>query len=169
MGFSNKAKITQVPTRELPLDLDLGGGKQPVLIVRHAGESNPQFWSAALKQANAITRRSARITSASINESRQADAKLYARFCVVGWRDVFDSDPRGGGAFISFDTMKCEELLLYLVEPFDESKYATDEAKRDALAIHQINLKAFESLKTFVSNDENFCEAKVDGVELGKP
>lgn len=156
MGFSNKTKITQFATREYPLDIDLGGGKTPTLIVRHAGESNASFWSAALKQSNVTTRRGNKVTPATITEGRQADAKLFAKHIVVNWKNVYEDDDKGGGKFVEFDTLKCEQLLMMLVaeEPAES---------------HELRVRAFSDLKSFVGNFDNFYETQLDGAELGKP
>lgn len=155
MGFDRlKAqKVTEAATRDFKLEgvidfTDANGAiVSPTLVVRHAGPSNAAFWSTVLRQANEKRGAAgiARVTPASIVEARANDAKLYAQFVVVDWRNVFED---GATSPTPFSVDKCEELLLAVAASMPD---------------------VFDVLRAFVSDADNFrTVAAVDGAALGK-
>lgn len=70
---------------------------EPTLTVRPAGDTNPDFFNAALR-ANKKAQRAARgrrgqtPTPESIERARQADITIFADTIVTGWSGVMDSD-----------------------------------------------------------------------------
>lgn len=144
-------KVSTDVTREFKLDgVDLGGEGVVTLTVRHAGESNPPFWSAALKQSNEQRNRTgnSKVTAASIAAIREADCRLFSKFVIVNWANVYEDDGKGGVKLAEFDTLKCEEFLTAIAENAPD---------------------VFNALKSYITDADNFrTTASVDGAELGK-
>lgn len=154
MGFT-KLKSLQVDantTAKFTLDAvgDIGGGHPPVLVVRHAGESNAAYWNAVLKHANDTRNRAGgRITKSSLEEDRTFEAKLFAKHVVTGWQFVHEDDGKGGTRPVDFDSLKCEEFLLELVASAPD---------------------IYKLLRAFVADPDSFRTSQsIDGVALGKP
>jgi len=148
MGFLDLIAAT-MPTGTARFVLDtfpLGSDQAPVLIMRHAGDSNAAYASAVVKAANELRSRAAgsRITESKIAESRSLDARLFAQHVLVGWENVCETP----GTPTPFSPAKAEELLLAIA------------AKRpDVLTL----------ITSFARDADNFRDASVPtGDALGK-
>ncbi len=64
--------------------------KEPVLVVKFAGEGNPRYFNEMLRKADHAMRRKAKISEQMIRENRTKDRELFPKFVIVGWRNVFD-------------------------------------------------------------------------------
>jgi len=80
----------------------------PTLTVKPASDANKLYFNAALK-GSAKNRRALKgqITSALLDETRGEDIERYARFVVVGWKDVYDAD----GDAVPFDQQNVRDFL----------------------------------------------------------
>tara|TARA_R110002167_G_C12707228_1_gene655168 strand:- start:61191 stop:61640 length:450 start_codon:yes stop_codon:yes gene_type:complete len=70
---------------------------EPTLTVRAAHESNRDFFNAALKRSKAAMRRSRgrknqMPTQEMIEQARQEDIVLFAKYVVVSWTGVIDAE-----------------------------------------------------------------------------
>lgn len=63
---------------------------EPVLIVKHAGESNKPYFNEKLRRAEHAQKRRQKLSVAVIVENRERDLELYPKFIVVGWEKVVD-------------------------------------------------------------------------------
>lgn len=64
---------------------------EPALTVRQAGEANKPYFNEQLKRADQMARRKMKVNEAMVREARDKDRELFAKFVVVGWRDVKDA------------------------------------------------------------------------------
>lgn len=124
--------------------IDLGDGP-PVLELRHAGESNRGYWSAALKLANEPGRvGDGKLSPESVARGRKVDADLFARFVVVGWEHVLEED----GTPTPCTPDRVRELLEAIIEHTPD---------------------AWIEIFMFARDRRNFVAAPAaDGIELGK-
>lgn len=94
--FKHLAALRVAPdaTAEYPFFRIAG---EPTLIVRPAGDTNPDFFNAALR-ANKKAQRAAKgrkgqtPTPESIERARQADITIFADTIVTGWSGVLDAE-----------------------------------------------------------------------------
>ena len=84
-------------------------GKSPTLRVRPATEANKPYFSALLKRNSKLAAQleAKKITPALIEETRDTDRELYAKFVVIGWHDMVQPD----GKDIPFTPEDCVEFL----------------------------------------------------------
>ena len=142
--FTHLSKL-DVPT-EVTKDYEMVqitiNGKSPVLKVLHAGESNKPYFNELLKRGNRNQRQivAGKITTSLIEDNRDENRKLYAKYVVKGWTDVVDA----AGKPAAFTPDTCLEFL---------------EALPDWL---------FDQVTTFCSDAMNFVgETSLDVGETG--
>jgi len=87
-------------------------GGEPTLQVRHAGQSNRDFFNAALKMNKAAARgarkqRGGVPTPEDIEKARQQDIRIFARYIVTDWQNVLDSE----GNQVEFSEEVCVQFL----------------------------------------------------------
>jgi hypothetical protein len=151
MAFNFKhASVAGEATREFNLGLSTSpGGPAVLLIVRHAGEPNKPYWNAAFKRLNAGERRAtgAQITPDMVVTSRAELIELYAKYVIVGWRNVTDTDT---GQPVEFSPDGAQELLAALSAQADGR---TD---------------VFDELTAFCRRAAHFAPPTADPVDVGK-
>jgi hypothetical protein len=150
MGFSFKKFAARAErTAEFVLDTVSEDPEHPVtLVVRHAGEGNRSYLSAALKGANAGRARAGRgrVTPAALQMAREEDAALFAQHVVVDWKNAVGDD----GKPVPFTADACEQFLVALADPKD--------GRPDV----------FGALVAFCQNPENFRDPVGSVEDLGK-
>lgn len=123
-------------------------GNPATLIVKHAGESNATFLSAAFKQAKIRDEAGAgqkSLTPARLKETRLEAAALYSRFVVADWKHM--PLEVGAASPTPFSSDACLRFLEAVIEHLPE---------------------AFDALRNFCGNADNFRDPVVDPVDLGK-
>lgn len=112
-------------------DIRMGDNKIPYLMVKPATEANKPFARAQLLGSNKRVRANAGrgVSLETIQDTRDDDRRLYPRFVVEGWGDVYDT----AGNEVPFSVKACEEFLA-------------------ALPNH-----VFDNVRTFCSNPMNFA------------
>lgn len=87
---------------------------EPILIVRHAGDSNPEFFNAVMKKSKGARRKAKTAKHLSgpevvraLEEARKVDVELFVKYIVVGWEDVHDTD----GELVEFSPEVCKQFL----------------------------------------------------------
>lgn len=112
-NFSHLSKL-EVP-REGTKDFELSSitinDVSPVLQVVHAGESHKAYFNELLKRGNRNQRQivAGKITTALIEDNRDENRRLYAKYIVKGWTagTVVDSE----GKAVPFSAETCLEFL----------------------------------------------------------
>lgn len=121
-------------------------GEPATLTVKHAGESNAEFNNAAFKllrvRSDAGSGAQA-LTPARLKEARLEAAGLYSKYVVTGWAHM----PPDDGKPATFTPDACLRFLTELIEVLPE---------------------AFDALRSFCGNPDNFRDPVVDPVDLGK-
>lgn len=117
MSFSNLSKLktgTDQPKWVDLHDVVLDPAGPVGLLVLPAAEINRPYWNAVMSSAAARpTRRQAgKITDAMIREARCADARIFARHVVKGWRNVRDD----AGKEPELTTDEVEAFLVSLID-----------------------------------------------------
>ncbi len=79
--------------------------KPLVLIMKHAGESNPAYKSGRLKMVSELRARSGQEIDVA------ALIKLFAHTVITGWENVND-----GGVAVPFTPTQCIELLMVIAK-----------------------------------------------------
>lgn len=144
MGFAD-ILLAQAPQGTARYTVDtilLGAAKPPVFVGRHAGESNPGFWSDSLKVANLARSRSGggALTQSKIDEQRERTAKLYAKHVMTAWEHV------------------CEE-------PGIPSPCTPDVVERCLLALAASRPDAFTALTNYFADADNFRDVAPEPVK----
>ncbi len=82
---------------------------EPWLDVRLADESNKPFFNALLRRQQQSRRgfRMRQISTETLRQRRMEDARLYAKFVVVGWGNVTDKN----GEDVPFTVEDCKKFL----------------------------------------------------------
>ena len=144
-NFKKHAPAAQATARYV-FDAISDQADRPIaLIVRHAGESNPAFVSAAFKAANAARGRSrGSLTPAVVRLDREEDAALFAKTVVVSWENV---------PFVDGKPAPCEPEVV----------------ERFLMAVIDARPDVFDAFRAFCRSAENFRDAAVASAEeLGK-
>lgn len=91
-GKISKQSLDQDRTVELVLYQLVG---DPVLVVRHLGESNKPFWNDALAKAGkSAVGKKTRLTSAEVLQARAENRETVAKYSVVDLHGVRHDDGR---------------------------------------------------------------------------
>lgn len=83
---------------------------EPTLSVAHAGDTNPEFLNAVLRQPKKLKRarrRARKISQEAIAEARAEDVRLFSQVIVKGWSGVVDAD----GNEVDFAPEVCAQFL----------------------------------------------------------
>lgn len=89
---------------------------EPVLHVKHAGESNKDYFNEQLRHAEHLQKRRAKLNVEIVKDNRNRDRDLYPQYVVVGWEKVLDKD----GNEVPFNAPDCKNFLKALPdEEFD--------------------------------------------------
>ena len=95
-------------------------GKNPVLFVAAAGESNPEYFNELLARTKRFTNRiqtGGVITAEGLHDNRQENRNLYPRYIVKGWKNVFDAQDNP----VEFNEENCVDFIKALPDwLFDE-------------------------------------------------
>lgn len=94
-------------------------GVSPTLTLKPTTQSNERYFNAVLKDATKSAKKTGGtgLNSGALNESRDRDRELFARFVVVGWENVMD----GTGSPVPFSPDACEKFLAALPDwKFDD-------------------------------------------------
>jgi len=85
---------------------------EPVLKVRPASEVNKPYLNAVLRLGRSTLRkmRGGKISTAVLEENREQDRKLFAKYVVLEWKNVKDAK----GEEVSFSKEACEAFLRAL-------------------------------------------------------
>ena len=121
VDFSNMdgMKVTPEKLSEFTLYSITLGNANPVLIGRHAGESNKPFFNELLKTQAKNAKRVIKgsMNSKMLEENREEDLILFPKFVLVDWNNVIDAK----GKLVPFNPENCSEFLLKLPNHiFDE-------------------------------------------------
>lgn len=120
-------------TVRYPLDrLRIGHADAPVLILKHAGESNLAYRDAMQKFGEANRHRGLR-GAAAITLMRVGEAKIWADAVVAGWENVCEEP----GKPTPCTPVKVEEFLLEL---------------------QKSRLQIWKAMCAFAENEDNFAE-----------
>lgn len=87
-------------------------GRTPTLIVKPATDANKPYYNAKLKRAakNQRVVLGGQITVGLLDESRDEDRELFAKYVVVGWEDLVDAT----GKDVPFTKRNCEDFVAAL-------------------------------------------------------
>lgn len=94
-------------------------GESPVLIGKHAGDSNKPYLNANLKLVSRNSKRlmQGRINAAVVEEQRQDDRVLFPEHVIIGWENVFNDNNES----VPFTLENCRDFLNALPDYiFDE-------------------------------------------------
>lgn len=80
---------------------------EPVLIVKHAGESNKDYFNEMLRRAEHVQKRRQKLSVELIRDNRNRDRELYPKFIVIGWEKVVDAK----GDAVPFSMENCNAFL----------------------------------------------------------
>lgn len=120
-------------TVRYPLDrLRIGHAEAPVLILKHAGESNVAYRDAMQKFGETNRHRGLRGVAA-IALMRTSEAKIWADTVVAGWENVCEEP----GKAAPCTPAKVEEFLLEL---------------------QKSRLQIWKAMAAFAENEDNFAE-----------
>jgi hypothetical protein len=110
-GHLAQLDVKRDETREYPFTAIEVNGVSPVLHVVHAGESNKTYFNELLKRGNRNQRQivSGKITTALIEDNRDENRKLYAKYVVKGWDETTVLD--AAGKPVKFTAETCGEFL----------------------------------------------------------
>jgi hypothetical protein len=117
-----KYNIPTGKTAEYPL-YDIEQEKTPVLIVKHAGDTNKGYMNQVIKETRKKSRNK-NLSHKTLEQSRKQDKDLYPKYVVVGWENVLDKD----GNEAPFNGENCHAFLDALPDfMFDELRvFAAD-------------------------------------------
>jgi len=125
-SYLSSMELTKDKTARFDIPQISVNNRSPVLICRPAGQANPEYFNVLLKHSARIAKAVAagNVTLEMIEESRDKDRDLFARFVVVGWEDVLDDD----GVEVKFTSSTVADLMEALpVRLFDELRnFAND-------------------------------------------
>lgn len=152
MSFGNLIKQLRVGaarTARFELNTIESGGKTPALLLRYAGEGNPGYTNAVLKNVNDDRSGKAgnKVTLTRIETEREQDVPIFAQHVIVGWEGFFEDD----GTEVKFSPEKAEEFLRMIVQKQPDGSSAAD---------------VFDKIRSFAKNAENFRGG--DAEALGK-
>ncbi len=84
-------------------------GHTPILHVRSATPENTAYLNATLKRTGKFSRQieTTGINAKLLNMHRDNDRKLYSKYVIVSWENIFDSD----GKSVTFSKANCLEFL----------------------------------------------------------
>lgn len=115
--------LGKIEVRDQTADYTIGeievNGKSPTLVVRPTTQANGPYFNALLKSSAKKARRGAgaQIDASILDEGREEDRVLFAKYVVAGWRDVIDSK----GKPVAFNPTDCEAFLRALPDwKFDD-------------------------------------------------
>lgn len=94
-------------------------GRNPVLVVAPATSANKPYYNALLKSVGKSAQqvRSGAVKASAIDEKREEDRALYAKWVVKDWRDITDAKSKE----LKFSAKVCAEFLDALPDwIFDE-------------------------------------------------
>lgn len=117
-------------------------GENPVLIGKHAGDTNKAYLNAQLKIVSRNSKRlmQGRINAAVIEEQREEDRQLFPEYVITGWENVFDD----AGKEVKFSQEHCRDFISALPNYI------------------------FEEVRGFFSNPENFIEGSASAEDVIK-
>lgn len=129
--FSNVSKLALSPERTAKFPLYQLEG-EPTLIVVSATDANKPYYNKLLQRSPGSARkfRALGVSAGLIEENREADRELYAKYVLRGWERVQDV----GGKDVAFSTQEGEQFLAALPSWL------------------------FDDLRTFCSDPNNFLE-----------
>lgn len=137
--FENLKKLQLAPENTAEFTLYAVEG-EPVLILAPAGEINKPYFNELMRRSTRQrSRLSANIVNATmIQENRDIDRELYAKYVLRGWRRINDSK----GSPVEATPERFAEFF---------------EALPDYL---------FDEVRTFATNPQNFVSTAVDVEEI---
>lgn len=116
--------------------------KPITLLLRHAGNGNPGYISATLKQRGSPGVGAMQM----IQEDREVDVGVFAEHVIVGWENVADD-----GAPCPFSAKSCARFLRELIMPPPDGRP-----------------DVFDRVRSFARNADNFRAALARPADVGK-
>lgn len=142
-GQLKKLAVPRSQTKDLPLEIVLKAGGQPVILeVLPATQQNEAYWNALVKSP--VTKKMAKggvPTARQLAASQAEDVALFANHVIRGWKNVFDD----AGVAITFTTAACLDFLQMLLENAPD---------------------IFGTIRGYVGDLGNFRDVTLDGEQL---
>ena len=119
-SFLDDMKVTGEDLSDCVLfSIILPNGKNPTLIGRHGGESNPAYANAILKGSVKQQKmvKAGMITVGMMQQNRDQDRRLYPMHVITGWKDVCDGSKKD----VVFSAEACASFFEHLPDDiFDD-------------------------------------------------
>ena len=151
--FSHLKKHSQKADETRPFVISYDGEAVRVHCLP-ATEANKPYWNVIMRRVeDSAQRRKAKLNDKTTAQGRRDDAVVFAEHCIKGW----DEDPVD------------KKQLPLLNTKGDPVKFSPEEAKAFMLALAEHVDYAFDDLRAWLTNPENFVGEAAPGVgsELG--